>query len=913
METNGYQVIKKQIMSSLDGFPKPLEEGKIETTIEDMKGTLKIPSVLEYIAKLNSIELIEPLDEKQWERMIKELESDYDVEAKIGVVVTGEKQKKQDNTWWSLKRKLEQENYYSELYRNYMSKSLPSEVLKSIDEDTDVVMNHIGNPEETYFERYGMVVGHVQSGKTGNYSNLVCKAADAGYKFIVVIAGSMNNLRNQTQERINATFIGRDLNERVGVGKLAHYQEGKRPISLTSTLKDFNKADADRNSQGMSLDTTPGPIIVVIKKNTKTLENVISWLKNHYTKGVVNHSMLLIDDESDYASINTKEENNPTKINEKIRVLLKLFRKSSYVAYTATPYANIFIDHQTETEELGKDLFPDDFIYALNAPSNYFGAEKIFLDVERKAHVEVKDAKDIIPSSHKKNYRIKELPKSLEDAIRLFIINIGIRHLRHQENQHNSMLIHITRFTAVHQNIAEVVGEYYKVLKKNISTDGKKYQSEKRNEVINDIKNTFEYHHKNVEFTWEEIISKVTDVITNVMTEVQIFEVHKDTKLKLEYRNDIATNAIVIGGTSLSRGYTLEGLSVSYFLRNTVFYDTLMQMGRWFGYRGGYEDLCKIYTTKEIFSNFKTIIEATIDLVEDLKEMSRNEMTPRDFGLAVKQHPDSGLQVTARNKLKNAGLIDFEMKLDGHLKETSWICKDESINIKNTEVIMDLVNRDLGSVQPKKPRYWTNVNKKLVVNFLEKFKTYQPKQEDDLGMRTKMPIKFIKEYVDQVDTNWDIALYSGTGDPEIKEFNVKYQARKVSDRGDFYEVEHRQVSSGNAEEIALNKSIIEQIKEEKEINTAKRNKQKEQGVKDLIQLFSVRKAIRNKMKRPLLMLHLIDATITNDDSNRKGEHVQLAAFGISFPGGIQSSFGNVKLQVNTVYIEQMLDEEDGDD
>lgn len=337
-----------------------------------------------------------------------------------------------------------------------------------------------------------------------------------------------------------------------------------------------------------------------------------------------------------------------------------------------------------------------------------------------------------------------------------------------------------------------------------------------------------------------------------------------------------------------------------------------MQMGRWFGYRSGYEDLCKIYTTKEIFNNFKTIIEATIDLVEDLKEMSIQEMTPRDFGLAVKQHPDSGLQVTARNKLKNSGVIDFEMKLDGHLKETSWIHKDGQINKNNTKVITNLVEELLRSKNEKKPRYWTYIGKELIIDFLESFDTYQP-NNDGFGMRSKMPIKFVKEYVDQVETDWDIALYSGTSDTKIPGVDAKYQQRKVTDRGAFYEVEHRQVSSGDAESIAIKKETKDEIMAEKEINTSIRDEQKQQKIKDLIKLYSVRKAIRNTMERPLLMLHLIEATVTNEDGKQVGNKVELAAFGISFPGGIQSSFGNVKLQVNTVYIEQMLEGEDGDD
>jgi hypothetical protein len=907
MKYNSYQAIKSQITGMLEREPKPLVEGKIEELIEDMKTELESPVVIKYISKFHDIDEFDPLQEDQWGRMIKELETDYDVESKIGSIVKGEQQKERDDTWWSSKKKLEIENYYSELYKNYMSNSLPSEVIMNIDRDTDVVMNNLANPDEEQFERYGMVVGHVQSGKTGNYSSLVCKAADAGYKFIVVIAGAMNNLRNQTQERLNSSFIGRDLNEIVGVGNLAGYKENLRPISLTSKTRDFNKADADRNSQGISLDSIPTPVIVVIKKHTKTLSNIISWLRNHYKQGVTNHSMLLIDDESDYASINTKEDDDPTKINEKIRELLGLFKKSAYVAYTATPYANIFIDHETKSEKLGKDLFPEDFIYALKAPSNYFGAERIFLDPDEKYFCEVKDTKDIIPIPHKKEYRLPELPESLKDAIRLFIINIAIRHLRDQENKHNSMLIHITRFTAVHQSIASVVTEYYDILKNNLSIDGKKESPENKNSVINDIKTTLTTHHKNVEFNWEEIIQKVTDIINKV----QIFEVHKDSKLKLEYRDDIATNAIVIGGTSLSRGYTLEGLSVSYFLRNTVFYDTLMQMGRWFGYRPGYEDICRIFTTKEIFSNFKIIIESTIDLVEDLEEMSRQEMTPRDFGLAVKQHPDSGLQVTARNKLKNSGVIDFEMKLDGHLKETSWI----SSNSKENEININLIKKlaeELASNKDSDTRYWTGINKEIVRKFLDEFITYQHKFDNELGTRSKMPIKFVKQYVDQIDTQWDVALYSGNGTSlEIPGIQAYYQRRKVTNRGDFYEVEHRQVSSGDAEGIAIDSDTRQKIKKEKELNTLKRNQQKQQGVKDLIKLYSVRKAIRNAMKRPLLMLHIIDAQITNDDNN--GRNVILGAFGISFPGGIQSSYGNVKLQVNTVFLQKMLEEEESDD
>lgn len=907
MKKNAYQIFKEQVLESLENKEKPLEENQIEEAVNLYRTLQESPEVLKVFAHKYDLEAIEKLDKNQWTLMIKELEVEFDVQTNLGIVVMGEKQKQRDYTWWTLKEKIEGENYYSDNYKKYISNSLPNEVIKVIEEDTDAIMNHLGNPSESQFERYGMVVGHVQSGKTANYSSLVCKAADAGYKFIVIIAGAMNNLRNQTQERLNASFIGRDIDKKIGVANLAGYREEKRPISLTSKLKDFNRADANRNSQGISLDSISSPVIVVIKKNTSTLKNVIQWITTHYSQGVENHAMLLIDDESDYASINTKDEEDPTKINEKIRALLKLFKKSSYVAYTATPYANIFIDHNTDTENLGKDLFPEDFIYCLSAPSNYFGAEKIFLDKKKTHFYEINDVEDVIPFNHKKDYKLPTLPESMREAIRSFLINIAVRHLRNQENKHNSMLIHATRFTDVHKNIATHVEKYFEKLSGVISIDGLKKENYEDNKYLKELKETFEAYYENeIEFEWELIIRKISKIISKIL----IVQVHKDTKIKLEYRNDIASNVIAIGGTSLARGYTLEGLSVSYFLRNTIFYDTLMQMGRWFGYRPGYEDLCKIYTTNEIFDRFNTITEATLDLVGDLNDMARNEMTPRDFGLTVKQHPDSGLQVTAKNKLKNSESLYYEMKLDGHLKETSWIIKDEEVNNQNIDLIRKLIeDKILSNYEQPKPRYWINIPKNIILEFLNDFSIYEV-PDDDFGMRSKMPVKFIKQYVESVDTLWDVAIYSGNSEQKlgIKDIDGFYQERKINDRGRYYEIEHRQVSSGNAENIAISFEEYNEIKNMKKKNKEERRlvkKQKNENELNEVELYSVRKAVRNIMRRPLLMLHIIDGNLVDPKKNKENKKVNVAAFGISFPGGIKSMTRNVRLQVNSVYLRNM--------
>jgi hypothetical protein len=876
MEMSSYEKIKDFIYKKLQEVEGTLPKDKISYEIENTK-TLMNAMPLEMFARVLSVDSVSKLSEADWTMMAREFETLFDVQMDSGILIQGEEQQKRDTIWWTSKAKQKSENYYWNRYKEYSKKSLPFEVVKTLDVDTDRIMNNIEDPQKDDFAIYGMVVGHVQSGKTGNYSGLICKAADAGYKFIVVIAGSINNLRDQTQERLNKSFIGEDLGVPVGVGKLGRRLKKYLPVSLTTKVLDFNKQDANKNKQGINFDNISTPIVMVIKKNTKTLDNVIDWLQEQYkNQKIANHAMLLIDDESDYASINTKGENDPTKINEKIRKLLSLFRKSAYVAYTATPYANIFIDHNVNTDALGMDLFPRDFIYALDAPTNYFGARKIFLDTNFKHIVEIEEPANL-KLKHKKDTDVTYLPDNLKDAIRLFIINIGIRWLRNQKSKHNSMLIHASRFTMVHQKISLCVEDYVSELRRDILAYASLKDAELQSINIGEIRETFETHCKEVEFPWKKVLKSINSAIETVI----IREVHQNKSVELEYRDDRPTNAIVIGGTSLARGFTLEGLSVSYFLRTTVFYDTLMQMARWFGYRPNYEDLCKIYITKEMKRNFQLIIEATEDLFDDFKRMEKEKKTPRDFGLAVRQHPDSGLQVTARNKQKNSKDYTFEMKLDGSAKETSWLLADEHIRRKNLEVIrntvINLLRKYGKGIEIKKSYLWKNVSREIVSKFLHEFEVYK---EDQFGIKSRMPIDFVKKYVEDINTEWDIAIYSGEGREYAITDNIKIfkESRKVELHEGYYEIQNRQVSSGTSESIALPEE------------SRKR-------------LGSNRKEIRQELERPLLMLHILETI----------EDHELAAFGISFPGGINSCGKTVVLKINSVYIEKLLNEEVYDD
>lgn len=898
MIINLYEKVKVFLINKLNEKYEVQEESlktdDIDIEIQNIKKIL-----LSEMRQLVFGESNENLTDNDFSLLRNDLEKHFDVEMKQGIIIKGKEQQKRDTTWWSNKVKLEQEktinNYYWDRLKKYHEKSLPPEVIKTIDEDTDMVMDNIGNPNLEEFDIYGMVVGHVQSGKTGNYSSLLCKAADSGYKFIVVIAGDKNNLRDQTQERINETFLGKNTSKLVGVGLIDSKKE-KLPISLTTIEKDFNARDADKNSQGTNFDNINSPILLVIKKNTSTLTSVISWIKNQYKNKISNHSMLIIDDESDYASINTKEQEDPTSINKKIRALLGLFHKSSYVAYTATPYANIFIDHKVEEatsiyldnknkeSDLSKDLFPRDFIYALDAPTNYFGARKIFIENNEKYIVNINDYQEIIPTNHKKDYDLADLPKSLYEAINVYILNITIRQLRNQGNKHNSMLIHISRFSDIHSKIALKVNNHLESVKTEVKAYGKLPFALEQSNMIKKLNDVFLEKFSFIEFKWDSVLHKLVDIIDTIV----VREEHQKSKLRIEYRKDIVSNIIAIGGMSLARGFTLEGLSVSYFIRSTIFYDTLMQMGRWFGYRMGYEDLCKIYMPLEVENYFRQIIEDTEELMLDFKEIAKEKKTPLDFGLAVRQHPDSLLQVTAKNKRKHTQTLPHKMNLNGVLKETVRFHKINQIHENNFEVLKKLITKlDKNKLQSKQPYIYKDIQKDPIIEFLDNFKTFQQS-----AISTLMPIKFIQEYIKNVDTNWDIVLYNGSQqEVKINDLLIKAELRSnPSFKDDYVELDRRTASSGTPELILLEKHEI------KEIN----NQEFEKGEKS--------KYIRKKLKRPILMLHILNIENFNE---------KVPAFGVCFPNNGIGDSQTVEYIINSVYIkeleEQLIYEVDYDD
>ena len=610
-----------------------------------------------------------------------------------------------------------------ERYKRHLiiEKHWAPQMVESIDYDTDMVLDRLEDPRRIgMWDRRGLVVGSVQSGKTANYIGLINKALDSGYKLIIVLAGIHSNLRSQTQIRIDEGVIGFDTqksrkltqnNRWIGVGQTPGPR--LRILALTNSAEN---GDFNLNSTPGLLSLGGDPVILVVKKNSRVLKNLIaavlpSSVRNQPEKTkrqIKEVPLLLIDDEADNASINVKvrkdedeEPNRVSAINGRIRELLSSFEKAAYVGYTATPFANIFINPDTKTEKHDDDIFPRSFIINIKAPSNYIGPVNLFgLDGDHDVNINAADGLPIIrtindglepkafPIGHKKDHVPANLPPSLHNAIRVFLISAAARHARGQSTKHCSMLIHVTRFVAVQERLAMLVSTELKSLKERIANgDGFKTPN-----LFHELKQIWDSDftqtttalglvgYKSV--TWDDVAAS----LHSSTSKITVVTINGYAREALDYKEyeAVGRSVIAIGGDKLSRGLTLEGLTVSYFLRTTRMYDTLMQMGRWFGYRVGYLDLCRIYTTGELIQWYRHIALAETELRREFDYMVKSGLTPENYGLRVRTHP-GGLMITALNKMGWNQLVEFCCA--GTLIQTAHLPKDIRIqrNAARTE------------------------------------------------------------------------------------------------------------------------------------------------------------------------------------------------------------------------------------
>ncbi|GAM58164.1 endonuclease [Vibrio ishigakensis] len=724
---NKIENFKKTVLPFIETKSTELVDGDIRDIVNNTSGFFKIMHG-------------EEIYHNEIEEVIAYFESLFSQEMGEGTLF-----RNRDHIPWLDECKADINWYYWNRYEKHLINSgFSPKVAGKIDLVTNKILDNCQNPDDDgQWSRKGLVVGHVQSGKTANYTGLITKAADAGYKVIIVLAGILSALRAQTQERIDEGFIGRDSTryldanknlKLVGVGLERSEQSKRFPVSLT-TSEDFDTAAA--NSFKASIDGFKEPVVLVLKKNKSILNNVIKWFKNN-NLNLDDVPMLLIDDEADHASINTnKEDDDPTAINSKIREIIGLFRKNTYVGYTATPFANIFIDPETTEEMEHDDLFPRDFILNLDAPSNYIGPDKIFgdnseLDIVR----EVVDCEEHIPMSHKKDFVPTELPISLMEAINCFVITKAIRLLRGQFGKNNSMLINVSRFTDVQSNLKILVFNYIKSLSNDILNHyAKEPDIAIRNKSIRQLKATFLKEYSDVEFVWAEVQSQLKASIAPL----KVIEVNGSINAEpLDYdkeRYPSGRTIIAVGGLSLSRGLTLEGLTVSYFMRNSQMYDTLQQQGRWFGYRPNFEDICRVYMAPEAISWYRHISAATNELRADFSRMEQARMSPLEFGLAVRAHPES-LMVTARNKMRTGNKFTQSISLSGRLVQTEKLLATKKSVNENHALLRRFIKSVIGNTNVdaniKSPGVFVkDISNEDAVNFIQAFRNHPASMQSE--------------------------------------------------------------------------------------------------------------------------------------------------------------------------------------
>ena len=841
-------------------------------------------------------------------------------------------------------------------YREWLDARLPATVIDAMDRSTDRVLGLLEDPlRPGPWDRRGLVVGNVQSGKTGHYIGLVSKAADAGYKIVIVLAGLHNNLRSQTQMRLDEGFLGYETTpreediRRIGVGTV----DGDPSIQPNFATNRTNTGDfTTRVARNLGISPEQKPWLFVVKKNRTVLNRLLQWIRNHVAdlhdretgrRVVTKLPLLMIDDEADHASVDTREQlvdedgrpdedHQPTAINRLVRRMLHSFARSAYVGYTATPFANIFIHERGSTNSEGPDLFPAAFIVNLAAPSDYVGSARIFGDRAENANTldlvrTIDDYSGVdgggwMPLRHKNGHAPRylgedRLPPSLEEAIDAFVLACAARRARGQTGRHSSMLIHVTRYTSVQNDVHRQVESHVRLLRQRLT---RRIGVE---QTIASLRSLWERDFESVTrraveldadsvpaggSRWEAMEPLLPDVVSDVVVKT-INGTAKDALDYTEHQNTGLT-VIAIGGDKLSRGLTLEGLCVSYFLRASRMYDTLMQMGRWFGYRPGYVDLCRLYTTTDLTEWFGHITDAANELREEFEQMADRGGTPRDYGLKVQSHPV--LMVTSRLKMRTARSL--MLSFSGTLGETVALYRTSPELERNLTATRELVAL-LGDpqVDPERQRHrqsarwkgflWNDVPASRVLEYLSEYRTHPMAHR----VNSTLLSEFIGKMLPHGElTRWTVALIGGgTGRHVDLRRDITVAMLKRTVKGDSLENRYSigRLMSPRDEAIDLDDSEWNAALQ-RSIERADRERKPQPRAPSGPDIRHVRgfgaPGVPRRPDRGLLFLYLLDPRLA--EAGFADDTPAIAAFAISFPASNRGE--KVEYKVNNVMWEQ---------
>jgi hypothetical protein len=645
--------------------------------------------------------------------------------------------------------------YYWTRQRQYLLDQIgrSPEAVEATDDDSDRVLSYLEDPREsgpTTFGTRGLVIGNIQSGKTENFSALIAKAADVGYQVIIVLSGVHNGLRQQTQRRLERE-LGLE-NVRPGVGLPEHGRRWNNPTTA-ELYGDFDPGTSDPSIlQGNE------KVIFIVKKWHTVLAKLVQFIRDADAPSDL--PVLVIDDEADQASINTggnrppldelidaddppvdlEDETDPSTTNRLIRDLLGLFPRVAYVAYTATPFANVLIDHSAEDRDVYEDLYPRDFMLTLFPRPGYVGASDLFgrdtldgtpegardgLDVIRL--IPDPDVSMVTPQGIKLAEFEPSVPPSLEEAIIDWLLATGGLLARSDGDHPSAMLIHVHQRTDVQNALAPQVAE-----------------------VVRTLRNDWRYDRdgplrERMHLRWNEDFRAVTRRIgADRDAPFEVIEEHIDRLLKdgvpvlalnsrtddvLDYEQDPNIKAVLIGGNRLSRGMTLEGLTVSYYVRETPYMDTLLQMGRWFGYREWYVDLTRLWTTPTLASWFRDIALREEELRGQIMQAELEQLSPLQVGYRIRSHP--AMMVTAQNKM-GAGRQERLSYAGRMIQTTRFRLHEPDWLEENLAAARDLVG-GLGAPNedPSGVPLWDDVPWERVHEFLHRYRTVQDRTSFD--------------------------------------------------------------------------------------------------------------------------------------------------------------------------------------
>ena len=639
--------------------------------------------------------------------------------------------------------------------RERMSNSSLASAVESIDESTDAIVSHLAEPNVSGDKRRGLVIGNVQSGKTANYAVVIAKALDEGYRFVIVMSGIHSNLRQQTQRRME-----RDLGT----------TEGRSDwFRLTSEAGDIGREYIKNASAVVGGDAK---IIAVVKKNSRRLENLYDFLRAVDPATKARTPILIIDDESDQATPDSSGDSadSPTAINRWMRKIWGEVENGTYAGYTATPFANVFIHPDNE-----EDLYPADFLNVMPTPSNYFGAEALFglEDVDGRTpdvirRIDKAELASLMPRSQKAMAEFEpEVTESLADAVRWFIVAAAVRRLRGQAGKHSTMLVHTTHYVEPHRRMSEALNAYLQPLKdRALDGDVDGFHAVFKAEMNRAAEL---YTGDGPAPTWPAVQAEIPNVLRTLR--IAVDNGSAEPEERLNYTDGTPQTVIVIGGGTLSRGLTLEGLFVSFFTRTSSAYDTLLQMGRWFGYREGYEDLQRIWVSSGLDSDYSFLATVEADLRVEIERLAAAGQTPREIGVRVRQHPGR-LEITSKNKMKHVETV--EVDFEGYrLQTVKFDVSEPQVLVANAAEVSGLLSgaapfTDSGTRRSGGVLY-ADVPSEPVLHFLSNFAVHPNYQNLVDGAvrwtREKLP-----------ERSWNVVLASGSVDEEFSVGDVSVHA-----------------------------------------------------------------------------------------------------------------------------------------